>query len=272
MAEDGAFNRIDILSNENATYWNRGALVVHGGVGIKNDLYIGGKANILGNTNISGNATINNLEVGNLTFTGTNDFKIKTDLISDGVDLSIGNQTNRFHGYFNEINSNIINNNSKITSSHIQVANKLEVCSGNLKSLKAIPERVTIYGDSFTINSKTYHKNTVYFNSNIVQKNHLLIEPELLDTSNLDDTVPYETTSSILILSLTHNGTKTLRLDSLDLPNYCTIRVACIYKATTANLNFVAGSKTYEFKTDTDCIEVILISGAFFKIGGNLTV
>ena len=105
MAEDGAFNRIDILSNENATYWNRGALVVHGGVGIKNDLYIGGKANILGNTNISGNATINNLEVGNLTFTGTNDFKIKTDLISDGVDLSIGNQTNRFHGYFNEINS-----------------------------------------------------------------------------------------------------------------------------------------------------------------------
>ena len=266
MAEDGAFNRIDILSNENATYWNRGALVVHGGVGIKNDLYIGGKANILGNT------TINNLEVGNLTFTGSNDFKIKTDLISDGVDLSIGNQANRFHGYFNEINSNIINNNSKITSSHIQVVNKLEVCSGNLKSLKAIPERVTIYGDSFTINSKTYHNNTVYFNSNIVQKNHLLIEPELLDTSNLDDTVPYETTSSILMLSLTHNGTKTLRLDSLDLPNYCTIRVACIYKAATANLNFVVGSKTYQFNTDTDCIEVILISGAFFKIGGNLTV
>ena len=26
MAEDGAFNRIDILSNENATYWNRGSI------------------------------------------------------------------------------------------------------------------------------------------------------------------------------------------------------------------------------------------------------
>ena len=266
MAEDGAFNRIDILSTENATYWDRGALVVHGGVGIKNDLYIGG------NTNISGIANIGNLQVGNLTFTGSTDFKINSNLVPLGVDLSIGNASNRFHGYFNEINSNIISNNSKITTSHIQIVNKLEVCSGNLKSLKVVPERVTIYGDSFTINSKTYHQNKVIFNSHIVQNNHFLVKPDMLDTLTFDDSVPYETTSSILLLSLTHNGTKTLRLDSIDLPNYCTIRVACIYKAATANLNFIVGSKTYQFKTDTDCIEVILISGAFFKIGGNLTV
>lgn len=260
MAEDGAFNRIDILSNENSTYWNRGALVVHGGVGIKRDLYVDGYANI------------NKLQINSLKFTGSNDFKISTNIVSNGVDLSVGDSSNRFHGYFNEINSNIILNNSKITTSHLQVANKLEVCNNNLKSFKAEPDGVTISGTNFIVDCDTQHNSRVHFNNHIVQNNHFLVKPDLLDTSNLDDTVLYETTSSIILLSLTHNGTKTLRLDTHDLPNFCTIRVACIFKADTANLKFAVGSKMYEFKDDSDCIEVILVSGSFFKIGGNLTV
>jgi hypothetical protein len=54
------------------------------------------------------------------------------------------------------------------------------------------------------------------------------------------------------------------------MPNYCNIKICCIFKSSSANLILNTGTKNYSFATEGESIEVLLINGVFFKIGGTL--
>jgi hypothetical protein len=246
------FSKVYIYSKENSNSADTGAITVEGGVGIKKDLFVEGT-----------------LKSGDLSI--TNNASLNCNLRANAADLSIGESDGRFQGYFNEINSNIITNNSKITSSHIVAKNKLEVCDESKQSLYAIPNNVIIYGDSFTIKAPTYNYNYTYHFQPIVINNRILIKPDLVNTIDIVNNQPYETSASLILLTINHNGTKTFKLDTLDMPNYCNIRICCIYKSASANLILNTGTKNYNFTDEGQSIEVLLINGVFFKIGGTLS-
>lgn len=245
------FSKLYVYSKENSISHDTGAITVEGGIGIKKDLFVKGTLN-------SKSLTI------------TNNASLKCNLKADTADLSIGESDGRFQGYFNEINSNIITNNSKITSSHIVAQNKLEVSNQNKISLYAVPNNVVIYGDSFTIKAPTYNYNYTYHFQPVVINNRILIKPDLVNTTDINDNQPYETSSSLILLTINHIGTKTLKLDTLDMPNYCNIKICCIYKSDSANLILNTGTKNYNFNEEGESIEVLLINGVFFKISGTL--
>ena len=106
------FSKVYVYSKENSTSSDTGSITVEGGIGVKKDLYV------------SGTIKSDKLDIINLA-------SLQCNLKASTADLSIGESDGRFQGYFNEINSNIINNNSKITSSHIKASNKLEVSDDN---------------------------------------------------------------------------------------------------------------------------------------------
>jgi hypothetical protein len=245
------FSKVYVYSKDNSTTADTGAITVEGGVGIQKDLFVGG-------TLKSENLTIINYA------------SLKCNLKANTADLSIGESDGRFQGYFNEINSNIITNNSKITSSHIVAQNKLEVSDNNKISLYAIPNNVVIFGDSFTIKAPTYNYNYTYHFQPIVINNRILIKPDLINTIDIVDNQPYETSSSLILLTINHSGTKTFKLDTLDMPNYCNIKIGCIYKSASSNLILNTGTKNYSFTEEGESIEVLLINGVFFKVGGTL--
>ena len=74
----------------------------------------------------------------------------------------------------------------------------------------------------------------------------------------------------MILLTINHSGTKTLKLDTLDMPNYTNIRICCIYKSSSANLILNTGTHNYNFLSEGQSIEVLLINGVFFKVGGTL--
>jgi hypothetical protein len=247
------FSKVYVYSKDNSSSSDTGAITVEGGVGIKKDLYV------------SGTIKSEKLDIINLA-------SLQCNLKAGTADLSIGEPDGRFQGNFNEINSNIITNNSKITSSHIVANNKLEVSDANNNiSLYAVPNNVTLYGDSFTIKAPTYNYNYTYHFQPVVFNNRILIKPDLINTTDVIDNQPYETSSSLILLTINHSGTKTLKLDTLDMPNYCNIRICCIHKSASANLILNTGTNNYSFTSEGQSIEVLLINGVFFKIGGTLS-
>jgi hypothetical protein len=248
---DTVVSKLYIYSKENSTTSETGALTINGGIGVSKDVYV------------QGTVQSNKLKINN-------EISINCNLKATTTDLSIGESNGRFQGYFNEINSNIITNNSKITSSHIVAQNKIEVASNNKISLYAIPSNVIIYGDSFTLKAPTYNYNYTYHFQPVVFNNRILIKPDLVNTTDIINNQPYETTSSLILLTINHVGTKTLKLDTLDMPNYCNIKICCIFKSSSANLILNTGTKNYSFATEGESIEVLLINGVFFKIGGTL--
>ena len=128
------FCKLYIYSNENSKSKDTGAITVDGGVGIKKDLYVGGKI-------ISKNMNI------------TKKLSLSCNLTAKNTNLSLGEPDARFKGYFNEINSNVINNNSKINTSHLVVKNKLEICNNGNICFNVDKQNISIYGDSYIINA-----------------------------------------------------------------------------------------------------------------------
>ena len=248
---DTVVSKLYIYSQENSTTSETGALTINGGVGVSKDIYV------------EGTIQSNKLKINN-------EVSLNCNLKASTADLSIGDSDGRFQGFFNEINLNKIKNNSKITSSHIVAQNKIEVTSNNKISLYAVPNNVVIYGDSFTLKAPTYNYNYTYHFQPVVFNNRILLKPDLVNTTDIINNQPYETSSSLILLTIDHTGTKTLKLDTLDMPNYCNIKICCIYKSASSNLILNTGTKNYSFTSEGESIEVLLINGVFFKIGGTL--
>ena len=241
------FCKLYIYSNENSKSKDTGAITVDGGVGIKKDLCVGGKI-------ISKNMNI------------TKKLSLSCNLTAKNTNLSLGEPDARFKGYFNEINSNIINNNSKINTSHLVVKNKLEICNNGNICFNVDKQNISIYGDSYIINAPTYNHNYTYHFQPVVFNNHIIVKPELVNTKEVIDNLAYKISSSLILLTIDHKGIKNFKLDTTDMPNYCKIKISCIYKIENSTLIFNTGTKNYNFENNDDSIEVILINGVFFKI------
>lgn len=137
--QEGLFSTINITSTESSTSTTTGALTVAGGVGIEEDLFIGGSLNIAG-------VGISKLESGtNLELTAANKILLKIDnatigeINSDGLETTINNSI---------LNDSVIDN-STVNNTIIgnTTPNSATFTLANITQLPTEPNNVT---------SKTY--------------------------------------------------------------------------------------------------------------------
>lgn len=282
MNEHKSFITLTIISDRQARNSKSGAIVVRGGVGVGDNIFVENEINsdeliVRNNSRIGNNLYINGDLFVNKLFVNDdkkNIIHIKKNIYPIDDNLNFGNDNMRWNNIFcskiDAINSKIIN----LSGTNLDITNEISLGSNiNNEPLIRIDKEGIIIESNLMLNNK--EKKTIldfdykkdYLFTNNFNTNFISIEPQIFIVDNSD---LLKIKKSLIFLKIYNNQNLLLSKDGI--PNNSLIKII-VKESTIKNLNVNLQLNTLEkiqFKNVNDYIEIYYNNYEITYIGGNI--